>query len=214
MADALLHLATIVYSLPTLNIISKPLLMVFLMAYFVSLVGNHNNKLKLIIIIALVCSWFGDTFLMFQNNNPTFFILGLGAFLLTHIAYIFAFYKLPSKASLKFSVITSSVFLIYSIGLAYLLWPGLGSMKIPVVAYAIVLTAMGIYGIIKNIGASNLIMAGTILFIISDSLIAYTKFVEPLTNSSFFIMSTYITAQYLLVKGLSNRINKVPLKCQ
>jgi len=205
-SDVVLHLFTTVYALPTLNLLTKPFLMVLLGGYFVSLIGNRNNKLRLLIITALVCSWFGDTFLMFQVQNSLFFILGLASFLLAHIAYIFAFNKFKGYVSKSTLYLFIAIFSTYSLVLAFALWPGLGDMKMPVIAYALVITLMGITGFAKNWKVNNLILIGVVLFILSDSLIAYTKFVAPVKLSRLLIMSTYIAAQFLIIKGLSQRI--------
>lgn len=208
MVDALLHLLTTIYTIPILNLITKPLLMILLGGYFIALVGGVNTKLKVFLLIALVGSWFGDTFLMLQGTNPSFFIFGLGSFLLAHIAYILAFAKFDAALPTSGVIITSVLFFGYSILLSYVLWSGLGEMKIPVILYAFVLTMMGIYGVIKNLRISNLVVIGAILFILSDSMIAYDKFVEPFNSSRFLIMSTYISAQFLIIRGMSMRIGK------
>jgi len=206
--DAILHLVTTVYALPMLNLITKPLLMILLAGYFVSKVGNLNNKIKYVVIAALVGSWFGDTFLMFQERNSMFFIFGLGSFLLAHLAYIMAFYKFIGKSNQVALISISLFFSAYSLNLLLALWPGLNDMLVPVIVYAAVLTVMGITGVVRNYGISNLIVIGVVLFIISDSLIAYNKFVEPVIYSRFSIMLTYISAQFLLIKGLSARMIK------
>ena len=208
-ADAILHLITTVYSIPTLNLITKPLLMILLAGYFVSLIGNADQKFKIIILLALLFSWFGDTFLMLQRDNPLFFILGLGSFLFAHIAYIVGFKKFNARAPISIQASVSIVFFLYTIALLYVLWDGLVDMKIPVVLYAIVLTIMGVVGVIKNYRVNNLIVVGVMLFIVSDSMIAYDKFVEPITSSRFLIMSSYILAQFLIIRGISDRITSV-----
>jgi len=207
--DAILHLATTVYSMPALNLITKPLLMVLLGVYFVSKVGNQNNKLKYLVIAALVGSWFGDTFLMFQESNSMFFILGLGSFLLAHIAYISVFRKFERVINNGWSFVIIIISMCYTAGLLYLLWPGLAEMTIPVLLYAFVLTVMGAVGVIQNLKVNNLIIIGVVLFLISDSMVAYDKFVESFTSSRFLIMSSYISAQFLLIQGLSTRILKI-----
>ena len=160
MVDALLHLLTTIYTIPILNLITKPLLMILLGGYFIALVGGVNNKLKVFLLIALVGSWFGDTFLMLQGTNPSFFIFGLGSFLLAHIAYILAFAKFDAALPTSGVIITSVLFFGYSLLLSYVLWSGLGEMKIPVILYAFVLTMMGIYGVVKNFRISNLVVIG------------------------------------------------------
>lgn len=180
--------------------------MILLAGYFISVIGKNVGNLKTLILTALMFSWMGDVFLMFQQDNSIFFILGLASFLLAHVAYILSFKKFENAVSNKVAVIIALVFTAYSISLAILLWPGLGEMKLPVLVYAFVITAMGVVGFVKNWGVNKLIILGAVLFIISDSMIAYTKFVGPIELSRFSIMSTYILAQFLLIKGLSDRI--------
>jgi uncharacterized membrane protein HdeD (DUF308 family) len=45
------------------------------------------------------------------------------------------------------------------------------------------------------------ILIGAVLFVSSDSLVAFNKFYNPLVLSSFIIM-TYLIAQYLIVSGI------------
>ncbi len=207
--DAVLHLFTTIYEFPVLNLVTKPLLMILLGGHFMAATGDHNKKINSLVVMALVASWFGDTFLMLQRQNPLFFILGLSSFLLAHIAYIIVFFKFESKRNKPVVIFITIVFVVYSLILAYILWPELGAMKIPVLVYALVLTVMGITGVVKNYRYSIMIVIGAVLFMISDSLIAYDKFVATISNDRFLIMFTYILAQYLLIKGLSARIFKI-----
>jgi uncharacterized membrane protein YhhN len=48
----------------------------------------------------------------------------------------------------------------------------------------------------------QLVLIGAILFILSDSLIALSKFVVNIPLSSLWIMATYVVAQYLIIQGL------------
>ncbi len=207
--DATLHLVTTVNTMPFISMITKPLLMVLLGGYFLSQFKSNSSQIKYWVIAALVGSWFGDTFLMFQGHSSLFFLLGLSSFLLAHLAYTFAFLKFENRPNKWVFIVISLLFFAYSVVLAYTVWPGLGAMKIPVLVYALVLTIMGITGVIKNYGANNMIVIGVVLFIISDSLIAYTKFAASVENSRFLIMLTYILAQFLIIKGLSKRMVKI-----
>ena len=51
----------------------------------------------------------------------------------------------------------------------------------------------------------NLVIYGSILFVISDSILAYNKFVFPISYSGLAIMSTYMAAQYLITVGAVER---------
>ncbi len=91
------------------------------------------------------------------------------------------------------------------------LLPSLGDLKIPVIVYAIILSTMLLFafkGYLKwNSPANIYILLGAIIFVSSDSIMAFDKFYEPIKFSSLLIMSTYITAQYLIVVGIL-KLNK------
>ena len=78
---------------------TKPLLMVSLSLYYFFSTKNNFSTFSKIILLGLVFSIGGDTFLMFKGSN--YFIAGLGCFLITHVLYIVAFqnYKLLKNSS-------------------------------------------------------------------------------------------------------------------
>lgn len=86
----------------------------------------------------------------------------------------------------------------------FLLWESLGSMRIPVAVYTMAIAAMVISGVIRrqNIKWYIPMIAGVVLFMISDAGIAINKFAAPFTGADYFIMSTYMVAQYLIVRGI------------
>ena len=91
------------------------------------------------------------------------------------------------------------------------LFPKLGPLKIPVIVYAIVITSM-LFVVFKGslkwaIPANNYILIGAILFVSSDSILAFNKFYAPITQASFYIMITYCMAQYFIVAGIL-KLNK------
>ena len=88
--------------------------------------------------------------------------------------------------------------------IAYL-YSGLGEMRLPVLIYTAVILTM-LTGAINRKEKANsisyyLILAGAVLFVISDSAIAINKFSYHFEYSGIVIMSTYIMAQYLIVTG-------------
>ena len=79
-------------------------------------------------------------------------------------------------------------------------------MKIPVIVYALVISIM-LYVVIQlhlstKQKATRILVWGAIFFVLSDSILAINKFYTPINWSSFWIMSTYLTAQFLLVYGI------------
>jgi uncharacterized membrane protein YhhN len=90
-------------------------------------------------ISGLFFSWLGDIFLLPEDSDGMYFILGLSCFLTTHILYIIYFAKIrPEGKSFFRQYPFLLVFIgVYGAGLLYLLLPSLGGLKIPVAVYAI-----------------------------------------------------------------------------
>jgi len=133
-----------------------------------------------------------------ELNRSDYFVFGLAAFLIAHIFYITVFIRKPVLE--KQRSIIALVIIIYGLVLGFILVPNLGSMMIPVVVYLLVILTMGISA---TLGADNhfLIITGACLFILSDSIIAVNKFLTPVSFSSFWIMTTYYSAQFCIISG-------------
>ncbi len=86
------------------------------------------------------------------------------------------------------------------------LYPTLGGLRMPVMLYALVITVMALQALFRfgytSTKSFALIFCGAICFMISDSLLAINKFLQPVPMASLCIMATYILAQYLIVEGV------------
>jgi uncharacterized membrane protein YhhN len=86
------------------------------------------------------------------------------------------------------------------------LMPFLGDLKIPVTIYASIISIMLLFAfngfLVWEKPGNLLVFLGAFFFIISDSILAINKFYAPIPKSSFFIMLTYLLAQYLIVIGI------------
>ena len=184
----------------------KPAIMLMLIAYYIS----QSNESKGIFLAALFFCWLGDVLLMFQGE--IYFILGLVAFLIGHLFYIVTFRQLKWTTG-KTLLPTQKVrfplpIVLATIGLMVVLQPKLGAMLIPVLVYAIVIMIMAISALFRN-GFTNpssfgWVFAGAIFFMISDSTLAINKFHTQFIGASIIIMSTYVTAQFMIVRGVLN----------
>lgn len=199
------QLLSILTELETLRFITKPLLMPCLVW---AVYGNSiAGKQRTLIVTALFFSFLGDSFLLFDYKNPLFFIAGLVSFLITHILYIVYFIRIkPSRPSLlKISPWIILLVLAYGFGLVYFLYPSLGDLKIPVIVYAVIICSMLLCSIhiYKRVPAvsGRYFIAGALLFVVSDSLLAIHKFHSSFAYGSFLIMLTYCAAQYFIAKG-------------
>ena len=211
-----IHLAGIEFNIQVLEYVIKPMIVIWLMLYFLSQTVSINSGLKKWIIGALFFSWAGDVLLMFQQNNSIFFLLGLSAFLIAHIFYIVFFNRLRVKENVRGNVWLLLIVAVYYGSLITLLYSHLGGMKLPVLVYGVVISCMFMLAMhmlsIKNKAAGKWMMIGALLFVMSDSLLAVNKFYQPFKIAAVAIMITYGLAQLFIVEGAIQYITSVEKK--
>jgi len=186
----------------------KPLIMVWIALYF--LLFMKKSALTIPVLIAFFFSWVGDNFLMLSGKNELFFFAGVGGFFFAQLTYIYTFTKYSEKRGkgyLRKKPWLSIFFLAYVAGMLLLLFPGLEGMMKPVITiYAISLMLMSMMALNRRgrVGSASfkLVFAGSLLFLLSDSMIAFNKFHSEIPLAGFLIMVTYIAAQYLIMRGL------------
>ncbi len=205
------HIAGIQLNNETLQYLSKPLLLPLLAGYFLFETKGITCGFKKWILLALFFSWAGDILLIFVPKNDIFFLLGLASFLLAHIFYIIFFHQVRVREAVKGNPWLLLVVVIYYGALISWLSPFLGDMKIPVRIYGIVISFMFMLAMhmlfIKNKPAGKWMMAGALLFVTSDSVLAINKFYNSFELAGVIIMLTYGLAQLFIVKGSIDYIN-------
>ena len=147
---------------------------------------------------------------MFSGKNELFFFAGVGGFFCAQVTYIFTFARFSEKGGkgyLQKHPWVSLFFLAYLAGMLIILFPGLEGMMKPIITiYALSLIGMSMMALNRSgrVGAMSfkLIFTGSILFLLSDSMIAFDKFHSEIPLAGFLIMITYIAAQYLIMRGL------------
>ena len=199
---------------PWLEYISKPLIILSLILFVLNATKGVKLPFKKWLLIALVFSWFGDIFLMFTDIKADFFLFGLVAFLISHIFYIVAF-ATPAHKPLDVPIFRRYPWmLLIPYGYAAFIYSelkgDLGEMSIPVLIYVAVIStmlavAMNRYGKVSN-SSFTWILFGAVLFIASDSILAINKFHHSIEYSRYFIMLTYMSAQYFIVRGAMHQI--------
>jgi uncharacterized membrane protein YhhN len=184
----------------------KPFLIPFLLlgVYF-----HSDFPSKKFLLTALTFSWFGDIILLFADRDEMYFIIGLIAFLLSHITYILLFNKQIKPKNTKNKAVFwmgVTAIIMYLIVMIAMLLPSLGDLTIPVFVYALVISTMLLFAfkgfLIWKTPANWYILTGAVIFVSSDSILAFNKFYKPVVLSSFLIMLTYLVAQYLIVSGI------------
>ncbi|MFC8266429.1 lysoplasmalogenase [Streptomyces cinereoruber] len=165
--------------------IAKPLLMPLLAAY-----AATRGAPKLL-VAALLFGWGGDVFLL--SDADWAFLVGMGSFAAGHVCYLVLFGRRRTSPAL------GALYAAALAGTVALLWPDLpAELRIPVAGYSLLLTAMAYrassLGLLAGLGGA--------LFLLSDTLIATGVAEWPqLPAPDFWIMLTYIAAQYLLTTG-------------
>ena len=181
-----------------LAIVFKLIPMALIIVYvFRKLPANPVPALRLIIIGLFFCM-LGDGFIAVS------FVAGLGAFLVGHLFYLTGFLKMSLINKVRLAAILLIALYSFFIGrqlIASLLTEGNEPLVIPVVAYILVISLMALSAILTgNIWAT----IGSILFVISDSILSWNMFVSGIAYSDVFIMTTYYSAQFLIASSLSS----------
>ena len=148
----------------------------------------------------------GDILLIFEGRP--FFILGLLSFLLAHVLFVLIFRSRAGTIKLDFYTVVCSLFILsYYFFFMKFLWPHLGAMRIPVLAYAFVISGMLWMALQLLRSTSSLrghIVLGALFFVVSDSLLSIQLFYSSFELAHFYVMLTYLLAQLLLVYGILN----------
>lgn len=155
------------------------------------------------ITVGLVLGAVGDVALMLPGRRS--FLIGLIAFLLGHIAYVLAF------ASVTPIELWSGPFALLPVAIGVFvvrwLWPHLGPMRKPVLAYVAVITAMviGALAMLRDDGrqvlsdpAATLGCVGALAFFASDLAVARQRFVRDSFSNRLWGLPAYYVGQLLL----------------
>lgn len=191
--------------------ICKPLLLPILGFYYLKNISNEDGWSRPV-MAAILFSWLGDVALILQIINENFFLVGLSCFLIAHVAYILAYRQHQwaegdnalfgiQKFRFAFPIILAGT------GLVTILYSHLGDLWVPVMIYSLVIVVMVLQALFRY-GLTNspsfwFVLIGALLFMASDSAIAIDKFLAPFELARVFVMSTYIAAQLLIVRGLT-----------
>jgi uncharacterized membrane protein YhhN len=156
------------------------------------------------VIAALVFSWAGDI-LLINKDKQIFFKLGLAAFLISHIFYIIAFLVLAGSVNNLALII--SVIIAVPLGLVILkLLNASPPMKIPVAAYAVVIILMSMAALQLMLARPGfegiLVFAASVIYLFSDTFMAYLLFHGKPRHFNFITMIPYIIAQGGIIMGL------------
>ncbi|WP_420603693.1 lysoplasmalogenase [Flagellimonas sp.] len=166
----------------------KPLTTILILSLLFFVQSGTLSKYRSLIIVALVFCLLGDIFLL----KDSYFVFGLGSFLIGHLLFASAFIKLEG---FHFHWVSLLIFLAIGGGILFWLRPDLGDFELPVTIYVIVIIFMAWQGLglflRQKQRAYLLIALAVLLFMFSDTMIAINKFKSPFNLSGLVILSTY-----------------------
>jgi uncharacterized membrane protein YhhN len=148
--------------------------------------GDADSTFARWMLAGLALSALGDAALLSRRT----FLAGLGAFLAAHVAYTIAF--APESEPSGFAALP-----LIAVGAVVVrwLWPRLGSLRVPVLAYCGAISAM----VWVALGTGRAAIAvGAGLFYLSDVAVARQRFVRDDVRNRLVGLPLYYAAQYLL----------------
>ena len=195
----------------------KPLIMFWIAGFFLIFGTAVEKNVKNFALAAFLFSWLGDISLMFIEKGFIYFLLGLLFFLTAQFFYLFLFFRLMNLTKkipfLRKKPFCTIPFLIYGLIFYIILYNHLDTvLKIAVLVYMAAILCMSVMALNRkntvNPQSFLSVFAGSLFFVISDSLLAINKFLGPLAYEGIFVMSTYILAQFLIMQGILLQFRK------
>ncbi|MFD0590333.1 lysoplasmalogenase [Paenibacillus sp. GCM10027627] len=206
-ATGLIHLATLSVDSEPLHWVFKLLPMVLIITLAVQSAPAESKRpgaYKGLIVTGLLFSIAGDAFLLLPDEQ--WFTFGLGAFLIGHLFYIAAMAtRLRGTMAGWISVLPIGV---YSFVLGSKFYDSLhaeggeSGLWIPVLVYILAIAIMCWTAVLSG---NRYAAIGAILFVASDSILAWNKFVSDVPASGILIMSTYFAAQLFIAGSISEK---------
>ena len=173
-----------------LQAITKPLATALLFA----IVGWPHTRLAGWVDAGIAFSIVGDVALLSVTDGA--FMVGLGAFLLAHIAYVIGFVGVASWAP---SVAVVAVLTgILSVMVLRAIWPNTTGKHPAVIAYGVAITAMvtSAFGTVAGgLPGGAYAAAGSLLFYASDSSLALNRFRRRIPHAPFLTLGLYWLGQ-------------------
>lgn len=184
--------------------VTKPAVMLVLFAWLAAggLIGA-----RIAFALGVLFSLAGDVFLMMPRR---YFLAGLIAFLLAHLAYIAGFLH----EAVPLNAISGMILLVMGLtafrALRYLWQRMAGTRKayrIGVLIYGFAISGMVITALLTiarpnwSSPAAGLASLGALLFLLSDFTLAYDRFLQPVKNGRMIVRVSYHLGQILLLAG-------------
>ena len=190
--------------------ITKPMLLIFLLAYYIFAALAAGEELNYVLIAAIATSWLGDVLLIPKGNG--WFTAGGISFLISHITFILVYVPNIKFAEVKWYFVAPLAVVYLAIALKIILAVKKNTPKImvvPMYLYLIANSTMNIFAfmqLLTNWGAAALIAdIGAVMFFTSDCtlfLVRYHEKKDIIFKRHFTVMLTYLLGEALITVGI------------
>lgn len=186
---------------PRLKWLTKPFAIPLLCVTYLLAARNPNPW----ILGGLLCGAAGDVLLI--PNRKTFFLAGLVAFLLGHVAYVAAFLEPVAREGLSSPLLILVAAPLSVLGVLFYraVKSGLERMKLPVGIYIGVILCMAVASVLRAGLVAGLLfwlpLLGAVTFLVSDAILACREFGRPIPHGNVLVAITYLAAQTLIAVG-------------
>lgn len=180
------------YRGPRLQVyVFKPLTVVLIILVALQTKHETTGQYKLLVVAGLLCSLAGDVFLMLPRDR---FVAGLVSFLVAHLFYVAAF----AEGVGEWKVWCAAGLAAYGASMLWVLWRGMGKLKAAVVVYVAAILLMAWAALSRGPYAEGGAWAavGALLFVASDSALAWDRFGGKFRAAQALILATYFAAQW------------------
>ena len=191
--------------------VSKLLLIPLLIVYLYASAQKAGRTMNLPAFAGLFFAFLGD--LLLNQTGELYFLLGMAAFIGTHICNSIYFLRLQRLDYVKNNAALLAGFILVVVSGAVMakLSSSLGSFREPIILYMVIICCMAVFAantfnhpVLKHL-ATRYFIPGAGLFVLSDALLALNKFYYHQPTLDLAVMLTYGLAQWLLVIGFSRR---------
>ena len=189
-----------------IRLITKPMLLLFIVLYYVF----FGVRVIPLLIAALIASWLGDVLLMPHGN--AWFTAGGIAFMLAHFLFIAVYVPQVDFSKVNWFVTIPAALVYYAISavIIHCLKPTTPKkMQIPMYIYLLANSTMNVFALMQLISnpcaGSVVAYIGAVLFFISDCtlfLVRYYKKPDIIFKRHFTVMLTYILGEFMITQGM------------
>lgn len=188
--------------------VTKPMLLIFLLLYYLFAVDKAN--INYMLVAAIATSWLGDVLLIPKGN--VWFTCGGISFLVSHITFILVYVKNINFAAVNWFIIIPVALVYIAVALKIILAVRKNTPKImtvPMYLYLLANSTMNVFALMQMLSnmslASVIAYCGAVLFFASDCtlfLVRYHTNKNIVFKRHFTVMLTYLLGEFLITLGI------------